>query len=63
MTWRGTGDDRLWWGSWSGIIRFFLMRAFVRGYLFGAEAVGEVIFRWQKVGLVRKLAGETSKWG
>ena len=41
----------------------FLVGAFVGGYPFGAEVVGEDIFCWQKAGLVRKLAGETSKRG
>ena len=41
----------------------FLVGAFAEGCTIGAEVVGEVIFRWQKNGLVRKLAGETSKQG
>ena len=41
----------------------FLLGTFVGGYPFGAEVMGEDIFRWQKAGLVRKLAGETSKRG
>ena len=41
----------------------FLVGAFAGGCTIGAEVVGEVIFRWQKSGLVRKLAGETSKQG
>ena len=41
----------------------FLVGAFAGGHTFGAEVMGMVIFRWQKIGLVRKLAGETSKRG
>ena len=41
----------------------FLVGAFAGGYLFGAEVVRVMIFRWQKIGLVRKLAGEHQNGG
>ena len=50
-------------GELERIFSLFLVGAFVGGYLFGAEVMGEDIFCWQKAGLLRKLAGETSKRG
>ena len=50
-------------GELERIFSLFLVGVFAGGYLFGAEVVGEVVFCWQKIGLVRKLAGGTSKRG
>ena len=50
------------WGIGAELFAF-LVGAFAGVYPFGAEMMGKDIFRRQKAGLLRKLAGETSKRG